>query len=168
NFVMPGDLVNGPATVTIRDGNGTGQTAEVLVDRVAPALFTANANGLGVPAALLIRVGAGGTQSTEPVFQCGATGGSCVPIPIDLGPDTDQVYLALFGTGIRNLTQLSDIGMRIGGTLAEVAFAGAQGGFFGLDQINVRVPRSLVGRGNVSVIFSVAGRSSTPVTINIK
>ena len=168
NFVMPGDLVSGPATVTIRDGNSTGQTAEVLVDRVAPALFTANANGLGVPAALLIRVGAGGTQSTAPVFQCGATAGSCVPIPIDLGPDTDQVYLALFGTGIRNLTQLSDIGMRIGGTLAEVAFAGAQGGFFGLDQINVRVPRSLAGRGNVSVIFSIAGRSSTPVTINIK
>lgn len=171
NFVMPGILASGAAKVAIRagaDASAPVQTAEVAIDRVAPALFTANANGLGVPAALAIRVRADGSQSTEPVFRCGVTAGSCVPIPLDLGPATDQLYLALFGTGIRNLTQLSDLGMRIGGDPAEVVFAGAQGAFFGLDQINVRIPGSLTGRGDVSVIFSIAGRSSTPVTINIK
>ncbi|MFM8396025.1 MAG: hypothetical protein ACKOB4_19065, partial [Acidobacteriota bacterium] len=82
--------------------------------------------------------------------------------------DADQLYLVLFGTGLRHLAQPGDLALRIGGTPAEVAFAGAQGGFLGLDQINVLIPRSLIGRGEATVIFSVAGRSSTPVTINIK
>ena len=168
NFLMPSELANGRATVSISSGANPVQMTETMIDRVAPALFTANASGLGVPAAMAIRVRADGSQSVEPVFNCGSPAGSCVPVPLDLGSDTDQLYLVLFGTGIRHLTQPADLALRIGGTPAEVAFAGAQGGFLGLDQINVRIPRSLIGRGEATVIFSVAGRSSTPVTINIK
>jgi uncharacterized protein (TIGR03437 family) len=165
---MPSELATGKATVSISSGSNPAQVAETVVDRVAPALFTANASGLGVPAALAIRVRADGSQSVEPVFRCGTQPGSCVPVPLDLGPDTDQLYLALFGTGLRHLAQPRDHALRIGGVPAEVLFAGAQGGFLGLDQINLRVPRSLIGRGEAAVIFSVAGRSSTPVTVQIR
>ena len=168
NFLMPTDLATGRATVSISSGSNPPQIAATTVERVAPALFTANASGLGVPAALAIRVRADGSRSVEPVFSCGSQPGSCLPIPLDLGPDSDQLYLALFGTGIRQLAQPADLALRIGGNPAEVTFAGAQGEFPGLDQINVRVPRSLLGRGEATVIFSVAGRSSTPVTVNIK
>ena len=71
-------------------------------------------------------------------------------------------------TGVRNRAQLADVGVRIGGELAEVQYAGAQGDFFGLDQLNVKAPRTLIGRGDVALIFSVAGRSATPVTVNIR
>ena len=91
-----------------------------------------------------------------------------MPLPLDLGPETDRLYLALFGTGLRHLAQPRDLALRIGGVPAEVAFVGAQGGFLGLDQVNVRVPRTLLGRGEAAIIFSIAGRSSTPVTINVK
>lgn len=168
NFLMPSEVANGQATFSIRSGANPVQTAETTIHRVAPALFTANASGLGVPAAMAIRVRADGSQSVEPVFNCGSSAGSCAPVPLDLGSDTDQLYLVLFGTGIRHLTQPGDLALRIGGTPAEVAYAGAQGGFPGLDQINVRIPRTLIGRGEATVIFSVAGRSSTPVSINIK
>jgi uncharacterized protein (TIGR03437 family) len=171
NFLMPAELATGKSTISIGPSTQPGsaiQATEMMIERVAPALFTANASGLGVPAALAIRVRADGTQSVEPVFNCGSAAGSCLPTPLDLGPETDQLYLALFGTGIRKIANLAEIGLRIGGTPAEVVFAGAQGGFLGLDQINVRIPRSLIGRGDAAVIFSIAGRSSTPVTVNIK
>ena len=168
NFMMPAGLANGPATVTmLYAANPVGITS-YQVETVAPALFTANGSGLGVPAAVAVRVRADGSQTIEPVLRCGNAAGSCVPVALDLGPATDQLYLALFGTGIRNRAQLADVGVRIGGDMAEVQYAGAQGDFFGLDQLNVKLPRSLAGRGAVSLIFSVAGRSATPVTVNIK
>ena len=168
NFLMPADLADGKATVAIGSGAAPTMSAETVISRVAPALFTANASGLGVPAALSIRVAADGAQKIEPVFSCGPRSGSCLPVPIDLGPVSDQLYLALFGTGIRNLSQPADIAVRIGGVPAPVVYAGAQGDFAGLDQINVKIPRALVGRGEATVIFSIAGRSSTPVTVNIR
>lgn len=168
NFVVPPDTANGQAAVTIFYAGNPVATAGYRIENVAPALFTANGSGLGVPAALAVRVRADGSQVIEPVFQCGTIAGSCVTTPLDPGPASEQLYLALFGTGIRNRAQLSDVGVRIGGELAEVQYAGAQGEYIGLDQINVKIPRTLAGRGDVSVIFSVAGRSATPVTVNIK
>ena len=166
NFMLPAGLANGPATVTVLyAGNPVGTTG-YQIETVAPAMFTANGSGLGVPAAVAVRVRADGSQSIESVARCTNTG--CVPVSLDLGAATDQLYLALFATGVRNRAQLADVGVRIGGELAELQYAGAQGDFLGLDQLNVKVPRTLIGRGDVSVIFSVAGRSATPVTVNIK
>jgi len=51
---------------------------------------------------------------------------------------------------------------------ARVTFVGAQGQFEGLDQANIRLARSLAGRGNVDVALIVDGRRSNLVSINIK
>jgi uncharacterized protein (TIGR03437 family) len=51
---------------------------------------------------------------------------------------------------------------------APVAFAGAQGEFAGLDQVNLQIPASLAGRGNVPVIVTVDGQTTNTVTINIR
>lgn len=168
NFVMPASMANGPAAVTVSYAGFPAGTSGYLIDRVSPAVFTANSSGLGVPAAVALRVHSDGSQTTESVFRCGTSAGSCVPVPLDLGPASDQLYLMLFGTGVRNRAQISDVGARIGGQLAEVQYAGAQGDYIGLDQINLKIPRTLAGHGNVSVLFSVAGRSTMPVTVNIK
>jgi uncharacterized protein (TIGR03437 family) len=90
------------------------------------------------------------------------------PVPIDLGPETDRVFLALFGTGIRNRKYLGDVTAQVGGVGAQVFYAGPQGQFEGLDQVNVLLPRSLAGRGEVEVVLTVEGQAANAVRINIR
>lgn len=91
-----------------------------------------------------------------------------MPAPLELGPEDNHLFLMLFGTGIRARTDLSAVTARIGGVLAPVTFAGAQGGFVGLDQVNVEVPRDLAERGEVEVELIVGGQTTNIVTINIR
>ncbi|MGH9766734.1 MAG: hypothetical protein ACREAB_04800 [Blastocatellia bacterium] len=135
---------------------------------MAPSLFTANANGQGVAAAVVLRIEADGSQQFEPVAEFNAAQNRFVARPIDLGPDTDQVFLLLFGTGIRNRNSLFSVRAAIGGANAEVLFAGPQGGFVGLDQVNLRLPRSLGGRGEVDVMVSVDRSVANTVRISVR
>ena len=124
----------------------------------APSLFSADASGSGLAAAQVVRVKADGSQSYEPV-------GSD---PIDLGPDTDQLTLVLYGTGIRGRSSLGGVAVTIGGANSPVAYAGPQNEFAGLDQVNVPLPRSLAGRGNIDVVLTVDGLTANTVTINVR
>jgi uncharacterized protein (TIGR03437 family) len=100
------------------------------------------------------------------VFNCSAGAGTCSTAPIDLGGPTDQVILLLFGTGIRGAKTVT---ATIGGQTATVLGFAAQSVFPGLDQVNVRIPRALIGKGEVNIVLTVDGYYSTkPVTVNIK
>ncbi|MEP7336870.1 MAG: hypothetical protein ABI977_03935 [Acidobacteriota bacterium] len=168
NYLMPAGLPAGAATITIINGNGKATVSPLLIDAVAPGLFAANANGQGVPAASLLRVRANGTQSYEQVAQFDQQQNQYVARPIDLGPDGDQVFLILFGTGLRQRSALSNVQALIGGANAEVLYAGPAPGFVGLDQINLRIPRSLIGRGEVEVGLRVDDRTTNLVRISIR
>jgi uncharacterized protein (TIGR03437 family) len=167
NFLLPASAKTGAAPVRVFQQNKVTARGAVQVDPVAPGLFTANANGQGAPAALGVRVAASGVQSPVDVYRCGTVQGSCAPVVIDLGGATDQVILELFGTGIRGRSALTAVTAKIGGQDAEVLYAGPQGGFAGLDQVNVRVPRSLAGRGNVDVVLVVDGKTANTVTVRV-
>lgn len=169
NYLIPPGTPVGPATVTIvNDTLGTVASGTLQIAAVAPGLFSANSSGQGVAVAEAVRASAGGAQTNVTVFQCGNAAGSCVPVPIDLGPSTDTVVLVLFGTGIRGFSNIKNVTAAIGTTNAPVLFAGAQGGFVGLDQVNVQIPRSLIGSGVVNVVLTVDGQPSNAVTISIK
>jgi uncharacterized protein (TIGR03437 family) len=156
NYLVPVGTANGAATITITSGDGVVSTGTAQIARVAPGLFTANASGQGVAAAVAVRVKPDGSQTTEPVMRFDQAQNRFVTAPIDLGPEGEQVFLILFGTGIRGRSESSPVVARIGGVDAEVLFAGPQGGFVGLDQINLRLPRSLAGRGRVNLAISIA------------
>lgn len=49
-----------------------------------------------------------------------------------------------------------------------MSFAGKHQDFEGLDQVNVLVPRSLMGRGEVDVLLTVEAQMANPVRIQIK
>ena len=89
-------------------------------------------------------------------------------LPVDLGPEADQVFLVLFGTGLRARSSLAAVSARIGGAEAQVTYAGPQGDFLGLDQVNVRLPRELAGRGEVDVTLVVDGREANPVKVHVR
>lgn len=167
NFVVP-SLPDGPALVVATYNEQSVLSGTVEIARVAPGLFSANADGQGAAAAVALKISADGKQTSQLTFQCGATAGSCVGAPIDLGAETDQVILLLFGTGIRGVGSLSQVSARIGGVDAEVLYAGPQAEFTGLDQVNLRLPRSLAGRGEVQALLSVEGKPANTVTVNIR
>jgi uncharacterized protein (TIGR03437 family) len=56
----------------------------------------------------------------------------------------------------------------IGGTAAQILYIGAQPQYPGLDQLNVVVPASLAGAGEVPVILTAGGQTANSVTINIQ
>jgi uncharacterized protein (TIGR03437 family) len=168
NYLIPAGTAAGTATVTIINWNGALSRGTVQINPVAPGLFTANSSGRGVPAAVAERILANGSRSTVPVAAFDQTQNQFVPVPIDLGTAADQVFLAAFGTGFRFRSALTAVTATIGGTPVEVSFAGAQGDFVGLDQANIRIPFSLVGRGEVDVVLTVDGAQANTVRINIK
>jgi uncharacterized protein (TIGR03437 family) len=168
NYQIPPGTAPGTATVTITNRYGEVSAGTVRIATVAPGLFAANANGQGVAAAVALRIKADGTQSFEPVARFDVATNRFVPALIDLGPETDQVFLILFGTGVRFNSGLSATTVNIGGVSSEVLFAGAAPGFVGLDQANVRLPRSLIGRGEVEIRLSADGQQANVVTVNVK
>ena len=164
NFVMPTGLTEGACAIKLLDSNDNVRWADLpLLYFTKPSLFTANADGKGVPAALLVRVKPGNVQSFEPLMQYDQQQKKWVPLPIDLGPETETVFLVLYGTGwrnypatdIRTYVQLADVD-------CEVTYVGSQLVFAGLDQINARIRRSLMGRGDVNLSVSIISDNSTP------
>lgn len=167
NFQIPPGTAVGAATITVTNNQSGTATGTMQIAAVAPGLFTANASGQGVAAAVALRVRVDGSQSFEPVSRFDAAQNQFVSIPIEMGLVTDQVFLLLFGTGLRNRSALTAVTATVGGENSEVSYAGAQSDFVGLDQINVRLARSLAGRGEVDVVLSADGRTSNTVRINI-
>ncbi len=167
NFLVPGGTVPGVATVTVNSGDGSQSQGTLNVTAYAPGMFTFNANGSGVPAAQVLRIKADNTLVYESLARFDTATSQWVPTPIDLGPVGEKVFLVAYGTAIRG-RGVTPATMTIGGTAATVSFAGAQGSLTGVDQVNAEIPRSLIGRGNANVIFSIGAKNANTVLINIK
>ncbi len=165
NYQLPQGTALGTATVTITSGDGTVSAGNINVTSVAPSLFTANSDGRGVVAAFVLRIKADGTQVNEAVSVFNTTLNRFEPIPIDLGPPDEQVFLIAFGTGFRAASSLAAVNVKMGGVDAEVLFVGPQGAFVGLDQCNIRIPRSLAGRGEIDVVMMVDGKIANTVRV---
>jgi uncharacterized protein (TIGR03437 family) len=169
NFQITPGTAAGLVTVSVELNNVQVAEGELLIAGIAPGLFTANASGQGYPAAVLLRIKSNGAQSTEAVVTFDSAQNKFLAVPIDLGPETDQIFLILFGTGIRSRSALTRVIATINGVSAEVLFAGAQGSLVGLDQINLRIPRGLKGvNRDVDVVLTVDGVTANTVKINIK
>jgi len=138
------------------------------IGAVAPGLFAANSNGLGVAAAIALRIKLDGTQIVEQVAEFSQGQNQFVALPIDPGPAGDRLFLILFGTGWRNRTSLATVNLRVGGINTPVSFASAQGDFAGLDQINAELPRSLAGRGDVEITLTVENKQANVVRMSVR
>jgi len=167
NFQIPAGTAIGSATFTVVKNNSAAAAGTVPVTSVAPGLFAADSSGRGLAAAQALRVKQNSQQSYEAIGQFDAQQGKFVPIPVDLGPATDQVFLILYGTGFRNRKDLAMVSATIGGVGADVSYAGTQGAFAGLDQLNIRIPRTLPG-GEFDVVVTVEGKTSNTVRLALK
>lgn len=168
NYLLPSGLAPGAATVTVTNSGVAVFTEGIKIANVAPGLFSANSNGQGVAAANILRVKADGSSAYEPVAVFDSATGKFVSVPIDLGVASDQVFLLAYGSGIRGRSALSALTVMIGGTSVTVDYAGPQGDFVGLDQLNIRLPQSLAGRGEVDLAVTADGATSNTVRIRFK
>jgi uncharacterized protein (TIGR03437 family) len=167
NYQIPIGTVPGMIVVTITAGNGTILTGTEEVKKVAPSIFTATSNGAGIAAAYAVRV-RNGVQTNLPVVRFDPVTNQPQAEPIDLGDPTDQVFLILYGTGLRKRSDVSTVRTLIGFNNVSADYAGEAPGYVGLDQINLLLPRTLVGRGEIAVNLSADGKTANLVKIVIK
>ncbi len=168
NYLLPAGTANGTATVNIHHNGAVVAAAQVEIASVAPGVFSADASGRGLAAAVALRITATGAQRYEALAQYDAAQNRMLPVPLALGAADEQVFLLLFGTGWRSNSALAQVTATIGGVAGEVTYAGPQGDLAGLDQINVRLPRALSGRGEVEIALTVQGKAANAVKVWIK
>ncbi len=164
DFEVPAGVAAGSAKVIVTSDGVSQTAANIQVAAAAPGLFTLNSSGLATSYA--DRVSATGTQTAEVVYTMGSNG-AITAIPISLGSSTDQVVLILYGTGIAG-AGTANTKVTINGVNATVLYAGPQGGSPGLDQVNVLIPASLSGKGNVNLQLTAGGVAANPVQITIQ
>ena len=166
-------------------------TRTFLVVAASPSIFTANADGQGVPAAFYLRFRGAEQTALEFVFDQTVPLGAREPLLIDFGGEDEQVFIAIFGTGMRGGTVVRAM-LDFGGEDEQVFIAifgtGMRGGtvvramldgedvpvspvfpheqFVGLDQANVgAIPRSFLGRGIVELKLTIDDIDSNSVLL---
>jgi len=144
-------------------GAGPSANGTVEIERVSPGLYSANQQGTGVAAAFFLRIAADGARTQELLFNPA----TFAAVPVNLGSAGDQVYLLLFGTGVRGFA--GDPTVTVDGQPVALLGAVPQGEFAGLDQINVGpLPRTLIGKGEVAIRRAVDGKTANPVTVAVQ
>ncbi|MCI0336089.1 MAG: hypothetical protein L0226_00790 [Acidobacteria bacterium] len=151
NFLIPSGTLTGSAVIEILSGGGALSRGTMSLLTAAPSLFTSNAEGTGAPAAIA-------TKDGVRFVAVGNSDGT--PNALDAGD-----YLVLFGTGFRKAPK-GTVKITIGGVVAPVLYAGAQGGYAGLDQINTQLPAAI--SGIVDVVVSVNGRLANWVKVRVQ
>jgi uncharacterized protein (TIGR03437 family) len=168
NYLVPAGTAAGAAIVTVMNEQGAISSGTVQINETAPSLFTASSSGQGVAAALVARLKADGTLSYEAVARYDSALNRFVAAPIEFGPESDQLFLVLYGTGLRHRAGLNLAAAWIGNVYAEPLYIGPQGFFHGLDQVNLRLPRTLAGRGEVDVLLTMDGRNANLVKVSFR
>ena len=171
NLVVPTDLSDGPATIIVRNVDGTTSTGTFTIVRSRPGIFSSNSYGSGAPA--------GQVYNNGVVSAVGNPDGT--PREISAGTSEQPTTLVLYLTGLRKAPAQNPndgngvaeaVKVTFNGVEVTPDYAGEVQGFVGLDQINVRIPWALSGFGSISVKVLVSNgqggfRESNLVTIRV-
>jgi len=160
DFVLPSETaVGSDIELTATTASGRTVRAKMPVEPVSPGLYSAARDGKGAALAMFWR----GESEPQPAYLCGET---CETTQIDLGEsEEDSVSLQLAATGIRGQ---SDLTVQIGGETVEVVAVTPSESEPGVDLLTVRLPRALIGQGELEVAVTSAEKSSNAVKIRIK
>jgi uncharacterized protein (TIGR03437 family) len=154
NVLVPSGLAAGAAKIAVLSGSTPTLTASAAIANSAPALYSANSDGAGVAAA----------EASQAVYTCAqGTPRSCLGVPLRVSAST--LYVELYGTGIRNAASVQCF---VGGVSVPVLYAGPAPGYSGLDQVNISLPATLAGSGDVRVYLVADGTNSNVVGLTIQ
>ena len=167
NFVLPGSIALGTATINVFNANSTMRAITFTVASAAPGVFSFTSNGQGPAVAQTTSDGVTYRNTTNP-------DGSLRDV--DAGTPTQPNALVLYTTGVRhapaaNPNDANGVAeatvVTIQGVPAQVLYAGKQNDFVGLDQINVIIPPELAGMGEVQIKVITNGHTSNVTTMKL-
>jgi uncharacterized protein (TIGR03437 family) len=164
-------MLNG-TTVKITDSAGVGRLAQLY-----GALASNGQVNFVIPGdtamgqATLIVTGADGASMSSTMNITGTAprlfaGGQVLHSHAD-DPVSDQVFLVLYGTGIRHRSSDANVFATVNG-VSVPAESAAQGTYPGLDQVNLQLPHSLAGAGTVDVALMVEGQAANTIRVSIQ
>jgi uncharacterized protein (TIGR03437 family) len=166
NILVPAGLATGRATVTVLHGSTAALTGSMAIASSAPGLYSLNQDGAGVAAANAYLVTAPNTRVNQAVFTCNPPAvRSCLAAPLSVGGAADTLYVELYGTGIRAAASVQCF---VAGESVPVLYAGPVAAYAGLDQVNISIPKSLAGLGDVRVYLLADGVPSNVVGLKIQ
>jgi uncharacterized protein (TIGR03437 family) len=167
NYLMPEGLRPGPAAVSFLRGATSIGSGVVNLRASSPGLFSAPGTGAGPAAGTFVTIG-GVERPPAPLAVYDAAAGAFQANALPL-VEGEQVYLVLYGTGIRGAGGVGTVSATVGGVSVPVLYAAAHRDYPGLDQVNLGpLPLSLAGRGEAPVVLRVDGVSSNAVTIRLR
>lgn len=162
HYVVPADTQPGNATVEILNSDKLIASGTVNVERVSPGLFAIVNDGQ-------LRANETARQSVYYPFASLADSSARAldAGKVANGSLADQRQLILYGTGLRNCSNLKNVEVRVNGTPVKVRYAGAQAGSYGLDQLNIELPQELQQQEMLQVALWVEGREANPVSVKV-
>ncbi len=163
NFLVPAGVAVGTATVEVKNLIDQVLTfGEVDIQPVAPALFMVAPDRLVAGSAL--RVKPDDSRIEEPLSI--PQGAAVIGRQLDLTVAGDQLFLIVFGSGIRGST--GSVTATLNGLPLPVLAAQAQGQFDGLDQVNLGpIPPIPPGVTIATLIVTVDGVAAPPVIVHV-
>lgn len=162
HYVVPADTQPGNATVEILNSDKLIASGTVNVERVSPGLFAIVNDGQ-------MRANSAAQQSAYYPFASLADSSARAldANKVANGPLADQRQLVLYGTGLRNCSNIKNVEVRVNGTPVKVRYVGAQAGSYGLDQLNIELPKELQQQEMLQVALWVEGREANPVSVKV-
>jgi endoglucanase len=166
NYLLPTGAASGLAHVTVLDSGTAVSTGILQVQPISPGIYTANQSGQGVAAGYVQAVQPDGTFLPLAALATYSTAqGEFVASPIAF--NGNNLVLELYGTGFDNATE-SNTTVTINSIPVFVNYAGVQPQYVGEDQINVQLPPSLAGSGEVTIQVVVNDIPANPVTVTFQ
>ena len=176
NWIVPAGTAAGPATVAFDAPDGA-VLDTVGIEHIAPAIYTILSNGSGPAAGFINVYPPSGPPTSEPIFNCAST---CTTVPVSI--TGGNAFLVLFATGVEGhqTAVTATIGPSLipywtgenvasaGAQTVTASFAGAQGQFTGLDQVNIPIPANMAGAGVLYVQLQVDGFKSNVVQFQVQ
>ncbi len=156
HYVVPPHTLPGEAKVEILNQDKLIASGAVSVERVSPGLFALINDGKLRPT----------EDAQRSVYYPFASYADGVVRALYVNKFDDQ-QLVLYGTGLRNCSSLKSIEVRVNGVPVKVRYAGPQEGTFGLDQLNLELPRELQRQGELQVALWVDGHEANPISVKL-
>ncbi|MFN0121886.1 MAG: CHRD domain-containing protein [Blastocatellia bacterium] len=166
NFHVPPGTALGQASLVVVQKNGIVSQGTINVTASTASVFTKRSDGTGAP------IGIASTNGS--LYNIALFNNDGTAFQVD--PGTTGLFVSLFVTGLRFAPNSDNnaangvaesVTVTIGGAALPATYAGAQGGFLGLDQINFFIPANFGPRGPLNMVITVDGKTSNSVQVNL-